>query len=116
MEQQKLLDVLKKNYGVYFTAVGNKIQELAKSLYTHVNFKGNPHGTTATDINLGNLPNYPVATEQEAEEGKSNTTLLTPYLANKLISTQAITSAGIEELVDAMTAAFKEATKEIEQS
>lgn len=116
MDQQKLLDVLKKNYGVYFTAVANKIQELARSLYTHVNFKGNPHGTTANDINLGNVPNYPVATEQEAAEGKSNTALLTPYLATKLVSSQAITAAGIEELVDALTAAFNEATNEIKQS
>lgn len=116
MKVEELVTVLTKNYGVWFTALTSKIRELATALYSHVNYKGNPHGTTASDLNLGNVPNYPVATEEEAILGKSNNALLTPYLASKLVSSQNLTAADIEELVTSLTTAFKTATTEIEQA
>lgn len=116
MKVEELVTVLTKNYGVWFTALTSKLRELATALYGHVNYKGNPHGTTASDLNLGNVPNYPVATEEEAILGKSNNTLLTPYLGVKMAAAQSVTSADIEELVTSLTTAFKTATTEIEQA
>lgn len=116
MKVDELLTAVTKNYGMWFTAVTNKLRELATSVHQHVNFKGNPHGTTKTDIGLGNLPNYPVATDEEASKGESNTTLMTPHSTQLQIQAQTVTDADIQELTKALTTAFKEATTEIEQA
>lgn len=116
MKVEELVTILSKNYGVWFTALTAKLRDMASSLYQHVNFKGNPHGTTATDLNLGNVPNYPVATEEEAIKGESNNTLLTPFLGRKMTAAQTVTAADVDELVVSLTTAFKTATTEIEQA
>lgn len=48
-------------------------------LTDHINDKGNVHGLTAEDINLGNLPNYPAANPLDAVDPTNNQTLMTPY-------------------------------------
>lgn len=52
----------------------------------HTSNLNNPHGTTAAQVGLGLVPNYAAATEEEALAGVSRTTLLTPYLANLIIT------------------------------
>lgn len=53
-------------------------------LTTHINDTGNVHDLKASDINLGNVPNYPAATPAQAIDPTNNQTLLTPYLATLL--------------------------------
>ncbi|QQV92006.1 virion structural protein [Klebsiella phage vB_KpM_FBKp24] len=52
----------------------------------HTANTNNPHGVTKTQVGLGNVPNYATATEEEALAGVSKTTLLTPYLANLMLT------------------------------
>jgi hypothetical protein len=44
----------------------------------------NPHGTTASDVGLGNVQNYPIADDSTAAAGTSTTTYLTPHGASLL--------------------------------
>lgn len=53
---------------------------------THVNDLNNPHNVTAAQIGLGKVPNYDVATAQEAEEGILNNKFMTPLGVAKAIS------------------------------
>jgi hypothetical protein len=45
----------------------------------------NPHGTTKYEVELGNVINAPIATEQQAIEGSTHLAYMTPYLAHKAI-------------------------------
>lgn len=47
----------------------------------HSKVVGNPHGTTAEDLDLEHLPNFPVATRIQMDEGHSES-LVTPELVN----------------------------------
>lgn len=63
----------------------------------HINKRGNVHGLTATDINLGKVPNYPAATPTTALDVTNDAALMTPYTTTLLI--QELTSATrIDEL------------------
>ena len=46
----------------------------------------NPHQTTKTQVGLGNVPNYPIATEAQAQDATDNATFMTPYLTRKTIA------------------------------
>lgn len=56
-----------------------------ESLTDHINAKGNVHGLKASDINLGNVPNYPAANTSDAIDPTNNQTLMTPYTTALLI-------------------------------
>lgn len=49
-----------------------------KALNTHISNNSNPHGVTKEQIGLGNVPNYAVATQEEAETGTADDKLMTP--------------------------------------
>jgi hypothetical protein len=62
------------------------------SASAHINNTSNPHGTTAAQVGLGNVANYGVASQVDAETGSSNGVYMTPlrtfqaiarYLANE---------------------------------
>ncbi len=62
------------------------------SASAHINNTSNPHGTTAAQVGLGNVQNYPVASQVDAETGSSNGVYMTSlrtfqaiarYLANE---------------------------------
>jgi hypothetical protein len=59
-------------------------------LNTHIARTDNPHVTTATQVGLGSVQNYPVATQVEAEGGASTVTYMTPLRTAQLINVQAI--------------------------
>ncbi|BEG72399.1 hypothetical protein RVBP21_0270 [Pseudomonas phage BRkr] len=62
------------------------IQENAlKPLNAHIAATGNVHGMVPRDIGLGNVPNYPAATPQQAVDPTNNSTLMTPYTVSLLI-------------------------------
>lgn len=115
MDTQKLWDSLKIYYDTFFNALIGKVKEINKGLFDHVNNKDNPHGVDKTTVGLGNVPNYPSATEQEAREGKVNNALMTPEMTSLLVSEKALTTDGLEEIVDALTDAFTQAKTEIDQ-
>lgn len=52
---------------------------------THINDAGNPHQTDKTQIGLGNVSNYGLATTVEAEQGLSNVKYMTPALVKAAI-------------------------------
>jgi hypothetical protein len=61
----------------------------AGGITAHVNNTENPHATTKSQVGLGSVENYPVATQSQAQVGTNNTTYMTP-----LRVVQAITEFG----------------------
>lgn len=55
--------------------------ELVEEHQEHVNNTNNPHDLTPSSIGLGDVANYPIATEQSAREGEVGDEYLTPALA-----------------------------------
>lgn len=49
-----------------------------KIAYDHTNNKSNPHGVTKSQVGLGNVANYGVATQVEAETGTVDNKYMTP--------------------------------------
>ena len=60
-------------------------QLVSPELGEHVNTMGNPHGTTKTDIGLGNVPNYGMATELQAADGNVSNAFMAPHTTKVLI-------------------------------
>ncbi|UQT03118.1 short tail fiber protein [Serratia phage vB_SmaS-Totoro] len=52
---------------------------------THTDRQDNPHKVTATQVGLGNVPNWLAATEEQAIGGVNRTSFMTPYLTNLAI-------------------------------
>ena len=70
-----------------FQAIG--IQAVTP-LNTHINRTDNPHSTTASQVGLGSVSNFAVATQAEAQAGASNTVYMTALRTAQAISTQAL--------------------------
>lgn len=68
------------------------------NLTSHVADTNNPHKVTATQVGLGNVQNFGLATEDEAKQGASNAKYMTPSL------TQAVLSANINSIAYANSA------------
>jgi len=49
---------------------------------------GNPHNVDKSDVGLGNVENYAIASEGEAKEGTTNTKYMTPKRTKESISSQ----------------------------
>lgn len=54
---------------------------------THTARTDNPHSVTKTQVGLSNVPNYALATQVEAQQFASNTTLMSPFLTKITIDT-----------------------------
>lgn len=59
-------------------------------LSAHTGNLNNPHGTTAAQVGLGNVVNYGVATQAQAEAGTANTVYMTALRVAQAIQTQAL--------------------------
>ncbi|WMJ90619.1 phage tail protein [Anaerocolumna sp. MB42-C2] len=57
--------------------------------YVHPGSGTNPHGTTKSDVGLGSVANYGVATQAEAEAGTSGSTYMTPLRVKQAIAANA---------------------------
>lgn len=66
------------------TAVAIAAQALAP-LNAHTTNLNNPHGTTSTQVGLGNVQNFPVATVAQAQAGTDNSSYMTPFLVTQLL-------------------------------
>ena len=49
----------------------------------HSNKKNNPHSVTKSQVGLGSVQNYGIATKAEAESGSANNKYITPDKINK---------------------------------
>ena len=61
-----------------FNRIEGNTQDLRDTIDLHIDDKENPHGVTKSQVGLGNLLNYAVATMAQAEEGTSNAAYMTP--------------------------------------
>lgn len=73
------------------------VEALTQVYKDHLGDKKNPHNVTKDTVGLGKVQNFPVATKEEALEGKSNTLLLTPMLAHEMI-----TELGADNVIQAV--------------
>lgn len=56
----------------------------------HLSDKNNPHGVTKAQVNLGNVENYPIATQAQAEGGAANDVYMTPLRTKQAIDVQMV--------------------------
>lgn len=56
------------------------------ALANHVNNQDNPHGTDKEDVGLGNVQNFGVSTQQQAEQGALNNVYMTPLRTAQAIA------------------------------
>lgn len=81
--------------------VSKQIQVLVKdSMDLHINATNNPHLVTKTQVGLGNVQNFVLATQAEAEAGLITTAYMTPLMTRKAIEAIATGSIG-SHLADA---------------
>lgn len=66
--------------------------QLQSNLDSHVNNKSNPHNVTKSQVGLGNVQDYGVASQAEAESGTSNSKYMTPLRTKQAIGKNAVTS------------------------
>lgn len=92
--------VNKENVGL--SAVDNVQQAPKIEFDTHVSNKKNPHGVTKEQVGLGNVPNYGIATQGEAENGEATDKIMTPLSVKASINknvpkaTKELAEAGID--------------------
>lgn len=70
--------------------VQSAIDEVVVDLNAHVDSDNNPHSVTATQVGLGNVLNYAIASQAEAETGTSNDKYMTPLRTTQAISDSVI--------------------------
>lgn len=69
-------------------------------LNAHISNTDNPHDVTATQIGLGNVQNYPLATVAQAQAGTDNATYMTPYLVSQLLGGTSGLAGQLEAHID----------------
>lgn len=67
------------------TDVRDELQTVKESINSHVNNKNNPHEVTKSQIGLGNVQNYGIASQSQAENGTSNSAYMTPLRTKQAI-------------------------------
>ena len=65
------------------------------TVYTHPGSGTNPHSTTKSDIGLGSVSNYGIATQEEAEAGTSSSKYMTPLRVSQAIAAQSLPKTGL---------------------
>jgi hypothetical protein len=68
---------------------------IGNTLTSHISNTANPHGTTATQVGLGNVGNYAIADEIAARAGTANNLYMTPAMTR-----EAITAIALQGLAD----------------
>lgn len=61
-----------------------------QGLADHIANKNNPHGTTAAQVGLGNVQNFPMATPTDAALGTADNLYMSPATTTAMISKQAV--------------------------
>ncbi|AEH03574.1 tail protein [Pseudomonas phage PhiPA3] len=81
------LEFLKGVLSNYQNLITNKFATVRDRLNAHTSATGNVHDMEAEDIGLGQVPNYPPATTQQATDGISNNSLMTPKRVDDYVAT-----------------------------
>ena len=66
--------------------VRQAIDAMGGSVDSHIESRDNPHQVTKVQVGLGNVENYTVATQAEAESGSSNAVYMTPLRVKQAIA------------------------------
>lgn len=64
--------------------------QIGNAFQAHITNYNNPHQTTAAQVGLGNVSNFPLATVPDAQAGSSNAEYMTPFLVAAAITSQAL--------------------------
>ena len=83
---QDLRNTIESNTQDLRNTIESNTQDLRNTINSHINNKNNPHGVTKSQVGLGNLLNYAVATVAQAEEGTSNAAYMTPLRTMQAIA------------------------------
>jgi len=78
MNLTALLLALKTLMESFFSSLTRKIKASVDRLNAHVLDNDNPHEVTKTQLGLSEVMNYPPSTKQEAMDGVSNQSNMTP--------------------------------------
>lgn len=81
---QELIDIFTQMVG----DVAGTIGAVRDALNDHLQDKENPHETNATQVGLGNVQNFPIATQAEAEQGTATNRYMTPQRVAQAIAAQ----------------------------
>lgn len=99
MNLPSLLAAMRLTMSTYFTGISSRLKTLITRFNAHEANKSNPHGTDKKHIGLDQVENYPPATQQQAIDGVSNTTYLTPKR--------------LTNVLDLVAQAFEDATNDL---
>lgn len=69
---------LKGGVSSYTNIIYTLISEILGRLNSHTKAKGNVHGLEKKDLNIDLVPNFPMAKELTAKEGKSSSAFMSP--------------------------------------
>lgn len=76
------------------------VQYLSVQLDGHATRTDNPHQTTASQVGLGNVKNFDIATQEEAQLGQSNSAYMTPGRTQDAIKAQAAPIAHVSDTLN----------------
>ena len=82
---------MSKNINNIITSITNKTTNLGTDLSNHIGNKNNPHSTTKAQVGLGDVQNYGIATQAEAQAAKVDTKYMTPAKVKDLLNKNGIT-------------------------
>ncbi len=83
---QEIYDYIDRQDNLLRALIANAQNDLT----AHLNNLNNPHQVTKTQVGLGNVENYPVATDAQAKAGTSNVTYMTPMRTKAAIDLHAL--------------------------
>ena len=76
------------------TTINTNIKSVTDALTNHKNDKANPHGVTKSQVGLGSVENYGIATSAEAKAGTANNKYMTPTRVKEAIEGLGVASDG----------------------
>lgn len=76
------------------TKINTDVNAVTEALTAHKNNKENPHGVTKSQVGLGSVNNYGVATSAEAKAGTSDAKYMTPSKVKDAIDALGVASDG----------------------
>lgn len=78
------------------TTINTNKTSIEAALKSHTDNKSNPHGVTKSQVGLGSVENYGIATDAEAKAGSSNAKYMTPArVKDALTAMGAITDGNV---------------------
>lgn len=80
-------------------ATPKAVKDVKDALDTHTTNTSNPHSVTKTQVGLGSVGNYAVATQAEAEAGTVTNKYMTPQRTKQAIDSQVVGKANDLEIL-----------------